>query len=236
MNLGICSKEFFSYYMFHPLSEDLSIVDKIKACVASIFIGIFTLGTVHLYCFYKFRNQSFTLNCRFSQTAQKKQDFASNISDTAPVKAWTFNELFTAQLPAAELFNYATNWQDANESHQLMTKAAEMGHVDAMYEVGRNFELGKSCGNTQFYPNLYEAINWYRKAAGCKNAKACQALTNIYLKEKKLTLAVKYCRLAFEYGGSIFINNDSFSIYYTNQDEALKKVSVHGGGGLPTNL
>lgn len=47
MNLKIFSKPFFTNYIVHPRSDDLSKQDKRKALISSIAIGIFTLGICH---------------------------------------------------------------------------------------------------------------------------------------------------------------------------------------------
>ncbi len=55
-NLNINSKEFFSNYIFHPRDPSLSDKDSRKAVIASVVIGILSLGIVHLVCLIKYRN------------------------------------------------------------------------------------------------------------------------------------------------------------------------------------
>jgi hypothetical protein len=45
--MQITSDQFFNYYIFHPLSKDLSDLDKAICTVATIVLAIFTLGLLH---------------------------------------------------------------------------------------------------------------------------------------------------------------------------------------------
>ncbi len=55
-NLSINSKEFFSNYIFHPKDPSLSEKDSRKALIASVVLGILSLGIVYLVCLIKYRN------------------------------------------------------------------------------------------------------------------------------------------------------------------------------------
>src|SRR5687768_15516489 len=57
--MEITNKQFFSHYIFHPLSKGLSSSDKARALASSIALGIFTLGICHLVCAIKYRNRTF---------------------------------------------------------------------------------------------------------------------------------------------------------------------------------
>ena len=61
MSLHILSKPFFTKYIIHPRSNDLSHHDRKKALIASIAFGVFTLGFCHLVCGLAFRNKRVSL-------------------------------------------------------------------------------------------------------------------------------------------------------------------------------
>lgn len=61
MTLKICSKQYFSNYIFHPKAVELTSRDQRKALINSICLGIVTLGLCQLVCLIKYRNRTFKL-------------------------------------------------------------------------------------------------------------------------------------------------------------------------------
>lgn len=55
--MRIFSKPFFTNYIVHPLSKDLTRGDRAKALISSIAIGILTLGVCQAVCAVKFHNR-----------------------------------------------------------------------------------------------------------------------------------------------------------------------------------
>lgn len=213
MNINIFSKQFFSNYIFHPHSKELTKLDQRKALATSIFLGIFTLGICHIVCLIKYRNQKFTLiKEEDSPTAQKVNQETKKIIQ--PEKQWSFDELMNSnELTAKEMFDHAKSEYNVEKSHKLMLKAAAMGSVEAMKEAGDNYHYGRNDGDNKVLPDSVEAVKWYKKAAQGKNPKACEALANIYLLgkdvPKDIQEAKKWVTLVFEYGGTHIIFLDT---------------------------
>jgi len=54
-------ESFFSRYMFHPFSEELSITDRVIATIFSAAVAILSLGIVHGVCFVAFYDRQFSI-------------------------------------------------------------------------------------------------------------------------------------------------------------------------------
>jgi len=50
MDLKVNVDNFLCYYMFHPLAENLSAVDRLIVTISTAVLGVMTLGLVHLAC------------------------------------------------------------------------------------------------------------------------------------------------------------------------------------------
>jgi hypothetical protein len=55
--MRIFAKPFFTNYIVHPLSKDLTRGERAKALISSIAIGIFSLGICQAVCAIKFHNK-----------------------------------------------------------------------------------------------------------------------------------------------------------------------------------
>lgn len=55
--MRILSRPFFTNYIVHPLSKDLTRGERAKALISSIAIGIFSLGIAQAVCAVKFHNR-----------------------------------------------------------------------------------------------------------------------------------------------------------------------------------
>jgi hypothetical protein len=55
--MRIFAKPFFTNYIVHPLSKDLTRGERAKALISSIAIGIFSLGICQAVCAIKFHNR-----------------------------------------------------------------------------------------------------------------------------------------------------------------------------------
>lgn len=69
--MKVFSKEFFSFYVLHPLAKELSLREKRMAVITSVVLGIFSLGFYHLICALAFRNKKVNVQPLQKNNAQK---------------------------------------------------------------------------------------------------------------------------------------------------------------------
>lgn len=122
-------------------------------------------------------------------------------------ESFTFDELMTTtDLTQDELFSYAEDScrKSAQEGLALMTRAAQMGHVEAMFIVGQLYRYGSRVGNKPVEKDISQAMPWLEKAAHAGNHKACGYLANIYLNGDGMTKnareGAKWLLLGFKNG------------------------------------
>jgi hypothetical protein len=77
--MGLSVSSFFSRYINHPFSKELSIKDRVKASIASIVVGVFTLGMVQLYCATKM-SRSVSHSGYFNKTLTVSSFFSKYIN------------------------------------------------------------------------------------------------------------------------------------------------------------
>lgn len=95
---------------------------------------------------------------------------------------------------------------DYDTARRLFLKAADEGHVQAMFRIGRMYEQGLGVGKDQ-----HAALNWYRKAAELGNTQAMVRIARIYGRglgvERDYDLALAWLRKASEAGDGIAMIN-----------------------------
>ena len=240
--MKICSKEYFSNYIFHPRADELSPKEKRKALTYSIGFGVLTLGICHLVCAIKYRNRKYSIQTK------EKTPTASKVEKIVPKpnqqKKWTYDELMKltpeelkANFTEDEFFNIAERLGKYSAQHglALMTKAAELGNVAAIREVGRYYWFGDKTGDQPVEKDLTKAIEWFTKAANKGDTRACGYLASIYLDDKYGTVdekeGAKWLLLAFQKGAkNVGIIIGTTSIAFGTEEHAkayLKSRSSH---------
>lgn len=176
MPLKICSKEFFSNYIFHTQAKELPKKERNKALLSSLCFGIFTFGIFHAVCAIKYRNRKFSLTNDGRSSTTVNAVYKKQKGD----KVWSFEELLnTNKLNKDEIYKFAVSFRAAPElKFQLMLKAARMNHPGACYEIGRAFQFGEK---KHAQKNIQEALIWFKKGAQLKDPSSCQALMTMYL-------------------------------------------------------
>lgn len=183
MSLKIFSKQFFSNYIFHPLSNDLSKNDKRKALISSICLGVLTLGLSFAACAIKFRHRKYTLENRDNKTAHGVDKVFKHVKKITGKNQHTIEELLNLeQLSGKEFYYLAVNSRTDRVAHkQLLTKAADKDYPIAMGVLG---ELLYNETNNQDEQN--HALELLERAAP-RAANARQTLAQIYLNREVLT-------------------------------------------------
>ena len=143
-------------------------------------------------------------------------------------------------LLAEWFYNHETQPTYKAEAIVWYSKAANGGHVEAMWKLGEFYEMGKgvNCSMTA-------AIRWYKKAARAGNKPSCLKLVSIFLYVKKnVEEAVKWYELsggglsgtdlcnigyAYDVGNGVPINKAKAVEYY-------RKAAEDGNGVAQFNL
>lgn len=97
---------------------------------------------------------------------------------------FTVDELMvTTDLTQDELFAYAKDEsrRSAQDGLALMKRAAEMGHVEAMFMVGQCYRFGSHTRRKPIEKDISQAMIWLEKAANAGNDRACEYIANMYL-------------------------------------------------------
>ena len=214
MELKICSREFFSYYIFHCDAKELSKEDSIKALITSICLGIICLGMFHAICAIKYKNRKYLL------LNKEEPNVVNQVYQRQKKSEWTYEELLhTNELDKDEIYTYASMFKAAPKLKlTLMEKAANMNHPRACWEVGMDFSEEK---------DLQTAFNWFKKGAELKDPSCCQALMNMYLQgqgvEKNLEEAEKWGLECLKFGKMLSIHEGKFSHIFMRNATALKE-------------
>lgn len=143
-------------------------------------------------------------------------------------KLFTFGELMTTtDLTQDELFSYAEDScrKSAQEGLALMTRAAQMGHVEAMFMVGQLYRFGNRTGDKPVKKDISQALIWLEKAAHAGNHKACGYLANMYLNGDDICLntkeGAKWLLLGFKNGAkTIGIDAGYNRVILSNETQA----------------
>ncbi len=148
-NLNINSKEFFSNYIFHPRDPSLSKGDSRKALIASVVLGILSLGIVYLVCLIKYRNVKHILQpTGTTATVNNLRPGRPSLVIVPPYLVVMGN------LKRFDDFKLIANQPDKN-----FDKNAACRELARMYQEGVND--GPDGDNIE--KNLDEAIKWLKK-------------------------------------------------------------------------
>jgi hypothetical protein len=182
MSLHILSKPFFSNYIIHPRSKDLSHHDRKKALIASIAFGVFTLGFCHLICGLAFRNKRVTL--QKDAAAKETNAISQRIFDKTQKEDWPVEEILQCdELDGEELCFLASSLRPSpDDQFRILRKASDLDYPPAMAAVGKRL-----CDEG----NEHDGMLLLNRAANSGELQACLDLIQILSKKKPLTIVEK---------------------------------------------
>jgi len=143
------------------------------------------LGDKLYFSWGKLKNSRILTPSEFNPATQKTSGASQALSGSQSknqqpqlLSDWTFEKIMQSDnIDKDVIFDRAKNWfkYEKKEKFDLMKKAADLGHTEAIEEIGDAYRNGEGVQQ-----DVSLAIEYFKKAALKGNFFACQALANIY--------------------------------------------------------
>lgn len=148
--MEILSKEFFSNYLFNPLSDDLLKKEKIHACVASLGLSVFSIGIIPLVSYLSYNRKYSILDSK----ENKSENFVF-IKNRAECGSRSAQCLLGIMLSEGKGI-----LQNQTEAIIWWQKSAEQGYATAQFHLGQAYLEGNGVNK-----NRTIALSWFLKAS-----------------------------------------------------------------------
>ncbi len=236
-NLNINSKEFFSNYIFHPRDPSLSEKDSRKAVIASVVLGILSLGIVYLVCLIKYRNVKHILQPTGTTAAVNNmrpggvptQEIPTGTLDTQALRPRSYSS--TRELPASDfdsdkIIEVVPTLEEARaindpqqrlNAFELIAKNSSDIHEknDACRILGAIYRNGVSGISVPIEPDREKAIFWLEegiRAGDLSSPSASSILSEIYNDNSEIAPNINQPKDSFFDPGEVLLVKDALAI------------------------